>query len=74
MNKVKVTFLYDESCGKWEVLVTGVENEEEAKQALNAVVLTSKDVYVCMKHKVKKTDEGYEITPAILTTENNPSN
>lgn len=39
--QTKVTFFYNESSRKWEVIVTGVLDSLEALQAFNAVILTS---------------------------------
>jgi hypothetical protein len=64
---VHVQFTYDEETAKWDVTVIGVVDETEAKQALNAVVLTCRDVIVSLEHQVKATVEGevYAITPHV---------
>jgi hypothetical protein len=41
--QTKVSFVYDEYFRKWEVFVTGVKNNLEARQAFNAVVITCED-------------------------------
>lgn len=41
--KTTVSFTYDESSRKWEVEVSGVTDDIEAKQAFNAVILTCSD-------------------------------
>ena len=40
--KTQVIFEYEEDVRKWEVYVTNVENELEARQAFNAVILTAR--------------------------------
>ena len=41
MNKqTSVSFIYDDTLGKWEVVVAGVLSELEARQAFNAVIIT----------------------------------
>ena len=37
---VTITFVYDDTVGKWEVFAMNVSGEIEAVQAFNAVVLT----------------------------------
>jgi hypothetical protein len=38
--KTKVVFVYDEPSLKWEVFVEGVKDDIQARQALNAVIVT----------------------------------
>ncbi len=63
---VRVIFRYDASSSKWEIFVRNVENETEAKQAFNAVLLTCKDVVVGMEHTVEPfNDTTFEVIPAV---------
>lgn len=64
---VKVTFSYDENCRKWEATISGVEDETEAKQAFNAVLITARQAKVTMEHKtVQKSAEEYLISSVAI--------
>lgn len=39
--KTTVTFVYDEPSSKWDVFVNGVKDDLEARQAFNAVIITT---------------------------------
>lgn len=43
MERPKVIFIYCEASCKWDVLVSGVADDVEARQAFNAVVITCQD-------------------------------
>lgn len=58
MNKFRVIFTYDEPSRKWETTVEGAENETEAKQGFNAVVITAREAHVCLEHKTTTNSDG----------------
>jgi hypothetical protein len=71
---VIVAFKYDEKSCKWEPSVHGVKDQTEAKQAFNFVVLTCRDVFLCLEHGVKESycqvsieGECYALTPKVTT-------
>jgi hypothetical protein len=69
MNKVKVTFTYDETTRKWIPTVSGVMDETDARHAFNAVVFSCTDLKEELfdHHKVVPLLEtgDYEIHPAV---------
>lgn len=69
MEKVVVSFIYDEDAKKWETIVTGVINSTEARQAFSAVVLTCQmsDASLLGLTLVSPEGEGYKITPVVYT-------
>lgn len=66
--KTTVEFFFMEEFKKWGVVVNGVENELEAKQAFNAVILTCRSkCLLTLKHQTKElAPSSYEIIPAVL--------
>jgi len=67
--KATVMFVYDEESRKWEVVVSGVENENDARDAFAAVVATMRmiDFRLQIHAPVENTGDGYyKITPAVL--------
>ena len=64
----EVRFQYDEDSSRWQVLVTGVDSELEAKQAFAAVVTTCWPVNPGLQEehaKTKQTPGGYRLIPAV---------
>lgn len=60
----KVTFIYDESTHKWDVIVSGVESPLEALQAFNAVLLTSRQAIpsIDCNKATQLTADSYKIS------------
>ena len=65
---VSVSFIYDQDSRKWAIRISGVESEEEAKQAFNAVLKTIQmtPTFVCMHHRVTPSGDDYLLVPAAL--------
>jgi hypothetical protein len=65
---VEVKFRFDELSKKWIVIITGVSDETEAKQAFNAVTKTIliAEVDIGLRHSVSELDEvgSYSLIPA----------
>lgn len=64
---VVVAFEYDESTRKWDTLVSGAANAEEARHAFNAVVFTCSDLNPALfdHHKVEQIADRFRIIPAV---------
>lgn len=63
----KVIFEYNEASEKWSAVVEGVANEEEAREAFSAVVLTvgMLPTDLLTRTIVRQDGERYAITPVI---------
>lgn len=64
----QITFIYNDELKKWQVVVSGVENETEAVEAFTAVVMTCQmlNPRVLAQSPVKDHVLGFEIIPAVL--------
>ena len=64
---VEVTFRYDETCAKWDVIVSNTESADMAKHAFTAVVLTCATLCPDLQRfaQVSRVDSGWRIIPAI---------
>lgn len=63
----QVVFTYDESSRKWEAQVTGVNNEQDAKDAFRAVLISCSQLRQVLQDEapVEHVDGVYKITPAV---------
>ncbi len=59
-----VTFEYDETLGKWEVMVSGAKTELEALQGFNAVIYTCRDATpdIRFNKAILQSDKRYKIS------------
>lgn len=63
---VTVTFTYNEAFSKWEPVVDGAENAQEASDAFAAVVITCKNLNTKMlAHSKSIPLTKYGIIPAV---------
>lgn len=64
---VEVTFRHDETCAKWDVVVSNTESADAAKQAFTAVVLTCATLCPGLQQfaQVSRTDSGWKVMPAV---------
>ena len=76
MRDTEVRFVYDETLKKWEVIVVGVTDEKEARQAFAVVLLACRPLVASLQQYAptervvcvdlaSPSDPAFKITPAV---------